>query len=59
MRKVLLFMVALAMIAGGLWLLGSELFFALKIKLLYIVGGAMLAALGVYLLSLFGIKGER
>jgi len=56
MRKALLFMVAVAMVAGGLWLLGAELFFALK--LLYIVGGAVLATLGVYLLSLFGIKGE-
>jgi|SoimicmetaTmtLPB_FD_contig_31_20301603_length_245_multi_1_in_0_out_0_1 hypothetical protein len=43
MRKALLFMVAVATVAGGLWLLGAELLFALKIKLLYIVGGAVLA----------------
>ena len=35
MRKALLFMVAVALVAGGLRLLGAELFFALKIKLLY------------------------
>jgi hypothetical protein len=58
MRKALLFVVAVAMVAGGQWLLGAELFSALKIKLLYIIGGAMLATLGVYLLSLLGIKGE-
>jgi hypothetical protein len=63
-RKALLLVTALAMIAGGLWLLGAELFIALKISFLFIFGGAVLTTLGVYLLwvdfvaPLIGMKEE-
>ena len=64
MRKALLFVIAVAMVVGGLWLLGGELLVADIIHFKLVIGGAMLASLGVYLLwadfiaPLLGIKGE-
>jgi hypothetical protein len=55
-RTALLLVTTLAMIAGGLWLLGTALSF------LFIFAGAVLTTLGVYLLwvdfvaPLIGIK---
>jgi flagellar motor component MotA len=65
MRKALLFVVAVAMVVGGLWLLGGELFVADRWHGIFVIGGAMLTSLGVYLLwadfiaPLLGIKGEE
>jgi hypothetical protein len=64
MRKALLFAVAVATLVVGLWLLGEELLVADIIHFKLVIGGAVLAALGVYLLwsdfvaPLLGIRGE-
>jgi hypothetical protein len=64
MRKALLFVIAVAMVIGGLLLLGGELLVATIISFKFVIGGTLLASLGVYLLwadfvaSLLGIKGE-
>jgi len=50
MRKQLLFVISSAMLVGGLYLLGAELFWARKWYGWMILGGAMLVALGAYLL---------
>ena len=50
MRKALLLVVASAMVAGGLGLLFSELFWATRIYFLSVFGGAALVAVGGYLL---------
>ena len=48
MRKVLLFVFAVAITASGLWLLGAELFSSD-----IIFGAAVLTTLGIYLLTSF------
>jgi hypothetical protein len=64
MRKTLLFLIAVAMIVGGLWLLGAELLVADIIYFKLVFGGVVLVTLGVYLLwadfiaPLLGFKGE-
>ena len=64
MRKALLFVIATAMVAGGLYLLAAELLWASVIYFKFVIGGGALVALGAYLLwedfilPLFGIKGE-
>jgi hypothetical protein len=50
MRKTLLFVIALAMSVGGLVLLGIELLSANIIQFKFVIGGALLATLGIYLL---------
>ena len=50
MRKALLLVVASAMVAGGLGLLFSELFWATRIYFLSVFGGAALVAVGGYLM---------
>ena len=50
MRKALLLIVASALVAGGLGLLFSELFWATRIYFLSLFGGAALVAVGGYLL---------
>ena len=50
MRKALLFVVAVAMIVGGLWWLLGELFIADIIYFKFVIGSTILMALGVYLL---------
>jgi hypothetical protein len=50
MRKALLLVVASAMVAGGLALLFSELFWSTRIYFLSVFGGAALVAVGGYLL---------
>lgn len=64
MRKVLLFFISVAMIAGGLYFLWAELQWMQhhSMRLLIVIGTSMLAVLGAYLLwadfiaPLFGIK---
>jgi hypothetical protein len=50
MRKLLLFVLSTATVVGGLYLLGAELLLADRIHFLFVIGGAMLTTLGVYLL---------
>lgn len=51
MRKLLLFVAALAMTVGGLYLVvGSELLLADRIFFRFVIGGAVLATIGAYLL---------
>jgi hypothetical protein len=62
MRMPLLFLVSSAMLVGGLYLLGAELLLADRIYFRFVIGGAVLATLGIYLLwadfaaPLLGIK---
>jgi hypothetical protein len=49
-RKALLFFFSVAMIVGGLWLLGAQLFYAEKIYGLIVVAGVTPIFFGVYLL---------
>jgi hypothetical protein len=62
MRKVLLFVVAVAMLVGGLYWLAFELLVATRIHFLFVIASAMLMTLGAYLLwddfmaPLFGIR---
>jgi hypothetical protein len=64
MRKLLLLILSMAMIGGGFWLLGLELFAANIIWGRAVMAGVMLLALGIYLLwadfiaPLFGFKGK-
>jgi hypothetical protein len=50
MRKVSIFISSMVMLVAGLYLVGSELFWATRHFGLVVIGGAFLAALGVYLL---------
>ena len=65
MRKFLLLVLCVLMVAGGLYLLAAELLWARRIYFLAIFGGAMLVTLGVYLLwadfiaAPFGSKAEQ
>ena len=50
MRKLLLFVMASAMLVGGLYVLVAELFLASKIFVWFVVAAPMLIWLGAYLL---------
>jgi hypothetical protein len=50
MRKLLLFIIASALLMGGLYLVGAELVLAQDIYFRVLAVGALLAALGGYLL---------
>lgn len=49
MRKLLLFVVSVAMLVGGLYLLGAELLWAKKWYVWMVIAAAMLITLGAYL----------
>jgi hypothetical protein len=63
-RKALLFIISVAMIIGGLYGLGFELFLAHIIYFKLVIGAAIVTTLGAYLLwadfisPLFGIETE-
>jgi hypothetical protein len=50
MRKLLLFIIAIAMVGGGLYLVGAELLLARRIYPQFLVGGGLLVLFGGYLL---------
>ena len=50
MRKLLVIVLSTAMIVSGLFLLAGELLFADIIYFRFVIAGAMLAALGAYLI---------
>ena len=50
MRKLILFVLASAMLLGGLYLIGLELWFARAIYLRFAIGGLLLAFFGGYLI---------
>ena len=50
MKKLLLLILSCAMLLGGLYLAAFELFFARIISLRFIIGGALLALAGGYLI---------
>jgi hypothetical protein len=62
MRKLLVFVFSTAMIVGGLYLLASEILLAHTIYFRFVIAGAVLVVLGVYLLwvdilaPMFGIQ---
>jgi hypothetical protein len=62
MRKLLLLVLSVAMIAGGLYWLAAELLFSDTVYYQFVVGGVALVMLGAYLLwadfaaPLLGIK---
>lgn len=64
MRKLLLFVVSAAMLVGGLYWLVVELLLVDRIYFRFVIGGAVLATLGAYLLwidfiaPLLGFKGD-
>jgi hypothetical protein len=64
MRKVILLIITVAMIAGGLYLLAAELLWARIIYFKVVIGAAVLLTLGAYLLwndfvgPLFGKGGK-
>ncbi len=49
-RKLLLFIIAIAMVGGGLYLVGAELLLARRISPQFLVGGGLLVLFGGYLL---------
>ena len=49
-RKLLLFIIAIAMVGGGLYLVGAELLLARRICPQFLVGGGLLVLFGGYLL---------
>jgi hypothetical protein len=49
-RKVLLLVIAVAMVGGGLYLAGAELLTASRISGRFLAGGALLVLFGGYLL---------
>jgi hypothetical protein len=67
MRKLLLFVISVAMVLAGLFFLWGELMWLQhhSIRGIFVIGSAMLVVLGAYLLwedfisPLFGVKGER
>jgi len=50
MRKALLLIISIAMIAGGLYLVAAELLWATRIYFKVVIGGGALMSLGAYLL---------
>jgi hypothetical protein len=50
MRKLILLVLAGAMLAGGLYVVALELFFARIISFRFVIGGVLLAGLGAYLM---------
>jgi hypothetical protein len=50
MRKLLLFVLSGAMVIGGLYLLGAEIFWSDQIITEFIVGATILIVVGAYLL---------
>jgi hypothetical protein len=50
MRKLLTFIISVAMVGGGLFLFGAELLTATRIKGVFVIGAVMLVFVGGYLL---------
>jgi hypothetical protein len=50
MRKAILFVVAMAMIVGGLYVLIAQLFWSPVIFFKFVIGACAIASLGIYLL---------
>lgn len=50
MRKVILFVIAMAMIVGGLYVMIAQLFWSPVIFFMFVMGGGVLAFAGIYLL---------
>jgi hypothetical protein len=50
MRKLILFILSIAMLIGGLYLIGAEFLTATKVYFRFMIGGAVLVTLGAYLL---------
>ena len=50
MRRIVVFVLAVAMVLGGLCLVGVELFFSRIAYVRFIIGGIMLISVGAFLL---------
>lgn len=50
MRKIIMLIVSVLMLVGGICLVGDEILFAKVVYFRFVIGGAILATVGAYLI---------